>query len=95
MDFIGILGLVLGSSALFSFITFMIQRKDKKDADRCGYAGAFATINEKLDRRKEENMHLMNAVEVLLEHSADGNHTGECKRQAENIRKLKNERMWE
>lgn len=94
MDIVGILAICLGSSGLFSLVIYLIQRKDKKDEDRCGYAEAFITINEKLDRRKEENQHLMEAVEVLLDHCADGNHTGECKQQAEKLRSFKNERMW-
>lgn len=95
MDLITIILACLGSSGVFSLIVYLIQRHDKKEDDKCGYIEAFSQINAKLDRRKEENQHLMEAVEVLLDHCADGNHTGECKSQAEKLRQFKTERMWD
>lgn len=86
--------IVAGLAGFVTLVQYFINRKDKIEGDKCGYAAAFIQINERLDRREEENRLQMECIEVLLKHSADGNHTGECTACAEKIKKFRDERTW-
>ena len=42
----------IGSAGLFSFIQFLISRKDKKDEDKCNYTAQLNRIEDKSDRNE-------------------------------------------
>lgn len=77
-----------------TLVQFFLNRKDKKDEDKCGYTAAFISINERLDRREEESRVLMACMKTLLAHNVDGNHTGELQACVDKIENLEQERMW-